>query len=161
MIHLIKNNPFKKYLTVALLVVAIIGFDRKGWTQAESAKEEDYFKIMRVPAPEGVILEVGGLCTLPNGDLGVSTRRGDIFIVENPTSLHPYFRKFASGLQEVLGLTYKDGALYCSQRGELTKLVDSDMDGKADIYETIYTWPLSGNYCEYNYLKQAPDGSFF
>jgi cytochrome c551/c552 len=129
--------------------------------QAESAKEEDYFKIMRVPTPEGIILEVGGLCTLPNGSLAVATRRGDIFIIENPTFQQPYFRKFATGLHEVLGLVYKDGALFCSQRGELTKLVDSDMDGKADIYETIYSWPLSGNYCEYNYLKQAPDGSFF
>src|SRR6188508_2613247 len=75
--------------------------------QSESAKEEDYFKIMRVPAPEGVILEVGGLCTLPNGDLGVTTRRGDVFIVENPTSQRPFFRKFASGMHEVLGLAYK------------------------------------------------------
>jgi hypothetical protein len=49
-----------------------MGFDMKGWSQAESAKEEDYFKIMRVPAPEGVILEVGGLCTLPNGNLAAT-----------------------------------------------------------------------------------------
>ena len=34
----------------------------------ESAKEEDYFKIMKVSVPEGVLLEVGGLYTLPNGD---------------------------------------------------------------------------------------------
>ena len=58
----------------------------------ESAKEEDFFKILKVVAPEGTLLEVGGLCTLPNGDLAVTTRRGDIFIVENPTSAKPYFR---------------------------------------------------------------------
>ena len=85
----------------------------------ESPKEEDYFRILKVSSPEGTLLEVGGLCTLPNGDLGISTRRGDIFIVENPTSARPYFRKFASGLHEVLGLVYKDGSLYCAQRGEL------------------------------------------
>ena len=162
MIHSIKNNLFKKYLTVALLAVATIGFDIKGWSQAESAKEEDYFKIMRVPAPEGVILEVGGLCTLPNGDLAATTRRGDVFIVENPSSLHPFFRKFATGMHEVLGVAYKDGALYCAQRGELTKLVDANMDGKADVYETIYSWPITGNYHEYSYgPKIAADGSFF
>ncbi|MEO6738073.1 MAG: c-type cytochrome [Ginsengibacter sp.] len=131
-------------------------------SQAESAKEEDYFRIMRVPAPEGIILEVGGLCTLPNGDLGVTTRRGDVFIVENPTSQRPFFRKFATGMHEVLGLAYKDGALYCAQRGELTKLTDANMDGKADTYETVYAWPLTGNYHEYSYgPKLAPDGSFF
>ena len=117
---------------------------------------------MRVPAPEGVILEVGGLCTLPNGDLAATTRRGDVFIVENPSSLHPFFRKFATGMHEVLGVAYKDGALYCAQRGELTKLVDANMDGKADVYETVYAWPITGNYHEYSYgPKLAADGSFF
>ena len=161
MIHIAKNI-FRKKMPALLLALSIAGFSLKGWSQSESAKEEDYFKIMRVPAPEGVILEVGGLCTLPNGDLGVTTRRGDVFIVENPTSQRPYFRKFATGLHEVLGLAYKDGALYCAQRGELTKLVDSNMDGKADIYETVYAWPLTGNYHEYSYgPKLAADGSFF
>ena len=155
-------------LKYAITAFTVVGFTFSGWTQEskpaytqESAKEEDYFKIMRIPAPEGTVLEVGGLAVMPNGDLGVSTRRGDIFIVENPTSARPFFRRFASGLHEVLGLVYKDGALYASQRGELTKLVDSDMDGVADEFETIFTFPLSGNYCEYNYLKAAPDGSFF
>lgn len=128
----------------------------------ETPKEEDFFKIMKVATPEGIILEVGGLVSLPNGDLGISTRRGDVFIVENPTSRTPYFRKFASGMHEVLGLAYKDGAFYCAQRGELTKLVDTNLDGKADVYETVYSWPLSGHYHEYSFgPKIAPDGSFF
>ncbi|WP_295123527.1 c-type cytochrome [uncultured Chitinophaga sp.] len=128
----------------------------------ETPKEEDYFRIMKLSAPEGTLLEVGGLTVLPNGDLGVSTRRGDVFIVENPTSNRPFFRKFASGLHEILGLAWKDGALYCAQRGELTKLVDTNMDGKADVYETVYAWPLSGHYHEYSFgPKLAPDGSFF
>src|SRR5437868_11712642 len=115
-----------KFIAVYLLLISAFGFSFKVSAQSESAKEEDYFKVMRVPAPEGVILEVGGLCTLPNGDLGVTTRRGDVFIVQNPSSQRPFFRKFASGMHEVLGLAYKDGALYCAQRGELTKLVDTD-----------------------------------
>jgi len=132
------------------------------FAQAESPKEEDYFKIMKVPAPEGAILEVGGLCTLPNGDLGVTTRRGDVFIVKNPSSLKPTFQKFASGLHEVLGLAYKNGSFYCVQRGELTKMTDTDNDGVADDFETIYAWPLSGNYHEYSFgPKLAADGSFF
>lgn len=128
----------------------------------ETPKEEDFFKINKVKIPEGPILEVGGLVTLPNGDLGISTRRGEVYIVENPTSKNPYFRKFASGLHEILGLAYKDGALYCAQRGELTKLIDKNQDGKADVYETVYAWPLSGHYHEYSFgPKIAKDGSFF
>ena len=154
------KNINKLYRAVLLAVIMFSG-SFSAFAQ-ETPKEEDFFKIMKVATPEGVILEVGGLVNLPNGNLGISTRRGDVFIVENPTSSRPYFRKFASGLHEILGLAYKDGAFYCAQRGELTKLVDSNVDGKADVYETIYSWPLSGHYHEYSFgPKIAPDGSFF
>lgn len=144
-----------------LAVAVLVGLGTPAMAQ-ESPKEEDFFRIMKVSAPEGALLEVGGLAVLPNGDLGVATRRGDVFIVENPTSARPYFRKFASGLHELLGLAYKEGALYTAQRGELTKLVDTNMDGKADVFETIYAWPVSGHYHEYSFgPKIAPDGSFF
>jgi glucose/arabinose dehydrogenase len=115
----------------------------------ESPKEEDFFKIFKVPAPEGTLLEVGGLAMMPNGNLAVSTRRGDVFIVANPTSQRPYFTKFASGLHEILGLAYHEGSLYMAQRGELTKLTDLNSDGKADWYETIASWPISAHYHEW------------
>ncbi|GAB2585586.1 c-type cytochrome [Spirosoma areae] len=147
----------KKLLTTLFTLASFIAAQAQ-----ESPKEEDFFKILKVTAPEGTLLEVGGLTVLPDGSLGVATRRGDVWIVENPTSRKPYFRKFASGLHELLGLTYKDGALYCAQRGELTKLVDSDKNGKADVFETVYAWPLSGHYHEYSFgPKIAPDGQFF
>lgn len=147
------------FLLAGCLVAATLSV---GVRAQESPKEEDFFKILRVVAPEGTLLEVGGLTTLPNGNLGIATRRGDVWIVENPTTRKPYFRKFASGLHEILGLTYKDGAFYCAQRGELTKLIDADKNGKADDYETIFAWPLSGHYHEYSFgPKIAPDGSFF
>jgi cytochrome c551/c552 len=151
-----------KLLLCGLLIAALSTVGLPTYAQKEGPKEDDYFKIMNVPAPEGTILEVGGLYTLPNGILAVTTRRGDVFMVENPSSQKPYFRKFAAGLHEALGAVYKDGALYVAQRGELTKLVDTDMDGKADVLETVYAWPLSGNYHEYSFgPKLAPDGSFF
>ncbi len=147
---------------IALLQWAVLFLLCFSAESQESPKEEDFFKIAKVSAPEGIVLEVGGLTVLPNGDLGVSTRRGDVYIVENPTSRRPYFRKFASGLHEILGLEYKDGAFYCAQRGELTKLVDRNKDGRADLYQTVFSWPISGHYHEYSFgPKQAPDGSFF
>lgn len=128
----------------------------------DDPQEEDYFKIVPVHTPQDALLEVGGLTMMPDGDLALCTRRGDIFIVENPTGNRPYFRKFASGLHEVLGLVYRNGSFYCVQRGELTKITDTNHDGKGDVFETIYAWPLSGNYHEYSYGPQiAPDGSFF
>ena len=111
-------------LIIVFWMLAILVSSTFSLQAQESAKEEDFFRIMKVSSPEGTLLEVGGLCTLPNGDLAVTTRRGDVYIVENPTSRSPRFRKFASGLHEVLGIVYKNGALYCVQRGELTKLID-------------------------------------
>lgn len=148
----------KKIAQIALIILAALPMAKA----QESPKEEDFYKIVTPPIPEGIVLEVGGLTSLPNGSLGISTRRGDVWIVDNPTSRTPYFRKFATGLHEVLGLAYKDGVLYCAQRGELTKLIDKNGDGKADVYETVYSWPLSGHYHEYSFgPKVAPDGSFF
>jgi cytochrome c551/c552 len=148
----------KKIAQIALILLAALPMIKA----QESPKEEDFYKIITPPIPEGIILEVGGLTTLPNGSLGISTRRGEVWIVDNPTSRTPYFRKFASGLHEILGLAYKDGFLYCAQRGELTRLIDKNGDGKADVYETVHSWALSGHYHEYSFgPKIAPDGSFF
>lgn len=148
----------KRILSI-FIVLAITCF---GVIAQESPKEEDFYRIVTPPVPEDILLEVGGLATLPNGNLAIATRRGDVWILENPTSSKPYYRKFASGLHEALGLEYKDGALYTSQRGELTKLIDSNGDGEADIYQTIDSWPISGHYHEYSFgPKFAPDGSMF
>ena len=123
--------------------------------------EDTYYRIIKIPIPEGIVLEVGGICTLPNGNIAASTRRGDVWVIEDPASGHPNYRRFASGLHELLGLAYKDGSLYCAQRGELTKLTDRNGDGMADRYETVYAWPISGHYHEYTFgPKILPDGSF-
>lgn len=133
--------------------------------QTHTPQEDDYYKIITVPTPEGILLEVGGVATLPDGRIALATRRGDVWIVENPNmegGSEPEFTLFASGLHEALGLTWSDGSLYTAQRGELTKLTDKNGDGKADSYETVYAWPLSGHYHEYSFgPKIAPDGSFF
>lgn len=120
--------------------------------------------MITVPVPEGILLEVGGVATMPDGRIAVCTRRGDVWMIENPYAENgdPKFTLFASGLHEALGLLYYDGALYSAQRGELTKLMDKNGDGKADVYETVYAWPISGHYHEYSFgPKLAPDGSFF
>ncbi|MDN5204710.1 plastocyanin/azurin family copper-binding protein [Fulvivirgaceae bacterium BMA10] len=150
----------KLYLLIICLTCSF-GFVQ-GQGNASIQKEGDYYKIANVPIPEDIILEVGGLCTLPNGNVAVSTRRGEIWIVENPTGPKPFYRKFASGLHEILGLRFKDDAFYCAQRGELTKLMDKNGDGEADVYETVYAWPLSGHYHEYSFGPiMADDGSMY
>ncbi|MDZ7876927.1 MAG: plastocyanin/azurin family copper-binding protein [Saprospiraceae bacterium] len=117
----------------------------------DKASEGDYYDLKTLPIPSNIELEVGGMATIPDGRLAVSTRRGEVWMVENPYSITPYYRLFAKGMHEVLGLTYHKGALYAVQRGELTKLTDTDGDGEADFYQNIANWELAGNYHEYSY----------
>lgn len=122
--------------------------------EADPEKEDDFYKLISLPVPEDIILEVGGMVTLPDGNLAVCTRRGEVWIVSNPYvsgSIRPTYKRFAYGLHEPLGLAYKDGDIYVTQRSELTRLHDADADGRADSYDKVYSWPLSGNYHEYSY----------
>lgn len=110
-----------------------------------------YFQIEKVQIPEDIALEVGGLAFDDQGNLGVATRRGEIWIIKNPESDSPVYERYAHGLHEPLGLNFRNGSFYSSQRGELTKMTDTNGDGRADRYEAIYTWDLAGNYHEYSY----------
>ncbi|QMW01750.1 plastocyanin/azurin family copper-binding protein [Spirosoma foliorum] len=128
------------------------------------ASEEDYYRIITLPIPEDIKLEVGGMAPLPDGRLAVCTRRGDVWLISNPYmqgSRVATFKKFASGLHEPLGLMWHPkGYFLCTQRGEVTKLVDNDGDDVADEYSSFYKWPLSGNYHEYSYGPLLlPDGN--
>ncbi|MGX1931011.1 plastocyanin/azurin family copper-binding protein [Flagellimonas sp. 2504JD4-2] len=124
-----------------------------------STEESKYYKIVDVPIPEDISLEVGGLALTDNDKLGVSTRRGDVWLIDKPYSETPVFKRFAHGLHEALGLTYRNNSFYLAQRGELTQLIDKNRDDIADVYKTIYSWPLSGNYHEYSYgPKFLPNG---
>jgi cytochrome c551/c552 len=157
-----KKNRYRFIISAVLIAV---GATPSFAQLTKTPKEEDYYKIITIPAPEGVLLEAGGVATLPDGSIAVCTRRGDVWTIENAGQVGgsaPRFTLFASGLHEALGLAYKEEALYVAQRGELTKLMDKNGDGKADVYETVYAWPLSGHYHEYSFgPKIAPDGSFF
>ncbi|MDZ7646797.1 MAG: hypothetical protein U5K54_06205 [Cytophagales bacterium] len=148
------------------LILILVSFTSIAFAQlSKTPTEDDYYRIITLPTPEGILLEVGGVATLPDGRIAVCTRRGDVWIVENPAmekGSSPRYTLFASGLHEALGLSYYEGALYTAQRGELTKLVDTNGDDKADVYETVYQWPISGHYHEYSFgPKITEDGSFF
>ena len=115
--------------------------------------QSEYYKISKVPTPEGVVLEVGDFEFMADGRLAASSRRGDIYMFHNP--LQPDASKitstlFMDGLHEILGLAERDGSLYATQRGEITRLQDQNGDGLADICETISDgWGINGDYHEY------------
>ena len=113
-------------------------------------QEEDFYSLEKLHIPADIELEVGGMDFLPDGKLAVCTRRGDVFVIDDLGG-KPTYSLFARGLHEPLGLTVYEGAIYVAQRGEVTKLTDRDGDGSADVYETVFDLPLTGNYHEYHY----------
>ena len=124
--------------------------------------EERYYRIVDIPIPDSILLEVGGMDATRDGRLAVATRRGDVWIIGGAygEGLEPTYTRFAHGLHEPLGLMQTAGGdLLVSQRGEVTRLKDTDGDSRADAYEAVIVWPLSGNYHEYSYGPvPLPDG---
>jgi glucose/arabinose dehydrogenase len=119
------------------------------------AAESDHYKLVTLPVPDGVRLEVSGLEKLPGGRIAIATRNGDVWFAGNVYDADPArvdYHRFASGLHEPLGLAFREGALFLMQRSELTRLRDTDGDGLADEYATIAKgWGVTGNYHEYAY----------
>ena len=132
--------------------VAFLLFVALGSLQTIHAQKiKDYYKINTIQIPKNIILEVGGIDFDDKGRLGVCTRRGEVWLIDNPKSNTPNFLLFAQGMHENLGLKFKNGSFYTVQRSELTKLTDTNNDDKADLYKSIYNWEVSGNYHEYSF----------
>lgn len=130
------------------------------------ADESAYFSVEHLSPPPGALLEVGGMDFLSTGELVVSTRRGQVWIIENALAKDPQaarFRLYAEGLQEGLGLKVVNDVIHVLQRGELSRLRDLDQDGVCDTIETLSNgWGLSGNYHEFAFgLPQDAAGNFY
>ncbi|PWJ58990.1 azurin [Dyadobacter jejuensis] len=140
----------KKILLASMASFAIFAAQ----AQSKLQKEDDFYRIITLPIPENIKLEVGGLAAMPDGRLAASTRRGEVWMINNPYLKgdgRPSFKRFASGLHEPLGILYRENDFLVSQRGEVTRLADTDGDGVADVYDSFAKWPLSGNYHQYSY----------
>ncbi len=115
--------------------------------------EEDYYPITRFEVPEGEVIEASSFQLMPNGEMAVASRRGEIWMIREPFApkvTASQFRRFAHGLHEVLSLAEKDGWLYLTQRCDVSRIKDSNGDGRADLFEVVGDgWEISGDYHEY------------
>ena len=145
-------------------------FPPKGVVEAVGAaakNEAGSYKLTTIPLPNDCVLEVGGLAFRPDGKLLACTRRGEVWLIDNPTAENPAdvkMTKFATGLHEALGLYVEsNNVVYVVQRPELTKLTDSDGDGKADEFLTVCDkWGVSGDYHEFAFgPARDKQGNFF
>lgn len=144
--------PMTHFLSVACLLAAM-AFSSSVFAEEKLPAEKDYYRISTFKLPEGEVLEGSGFQLLPSGKMAVCTRRGEIWLIENPFAedvSKSRFTLFAQGMHEPLSLAWRDGWLYAVQRGEVTRLKDTDGDGQADLYECFNDdWDISGDYHEY------------
>ena len=70
-----------------------------GQTETDLHKnEEQFYKIVDIPIPKDIVLEVGGLALTDKDQLGVSTRRGEVWLIDKPYSLNPKYSRYAYGI---------------------------------------------------------------
>ena len=132
------------------------------WGTAE--RESEYYKIVNIPIPEKKVIEAGSFDIHPDGRLIVGTRYGDIWFVDGAFSgkPQPKYHLFASGLDEIFGVSYRNGAVYVTQSCEVTKVIDTDKDGQADRFETVSDFWGYGSYHEYAFgSKFDKDGNMY
>ena len=145
-------------------VLLLPGAEQK---KAQESPEAAHYRLVTVPVPKEIVLEVGGLGFRPDGKLLACTRRGEVWMISHPEAEQAekvQYKLFATGLHEALGLWVEDNkTVYVVQRPELTKLVDRDGDGVADEYITVCDrWGVSGDYHEFAFgPARDKDGNFF
>lgn len=134
------------------------------------SRENGFYRMVTIPIPEGMVMEAGALQWIDRGngpgELALSTRLGDIYLLQNVLEEPPKnvkFNHFASGLHEVLGLAVSGEDLYAIQRGEVTRIKDKNRDARADVFETVSDfWGIGGDYHEYAFgSKVDPQGNIW
>lgn len=119
------------------------------------------YLIESVHLPEGVGHGIGGLAFTQQGELVVVSRRTGVVIGKPAEDAAAFeWRIFSEAqMHNALGvLVEKNGSLLIPQMPELTRLRDTDGDGRVDVIEAVCTaWGVTGNYHETN-SGPIPDG---
>lgn len=105
-----------------------------------------------------------GLDFLPDGRVAMCTCHGDVWLAKADDKAGTVsWQRFATGLYHPLGLKVVDKKVVVLERGQLTRLHDTNDDGEADFYECIsndwHTGP--GEHSYDTCLETDPDGNFY
>lgn len=137
--------------TLLMLMPSFILAEDVGVRWGTEEREREYYPLVTLPIPKDLVIEATSFCVLPDGRIAVGTRHGEIWIMTGVDDRKPApaYHLFATGLDEIFGLAWKDGAFYVTQSCELTRVSDSRNQGKADRFETMSdSWGYA-NYHEY------------
>jgi glucose/arabinose dehydrogenase len=127
---------------ILLFVALLLAF------RAVNAQTDTAYVAETIPLPPGLTAEVGGLDFLPDGRLAVAFHRGEVMTYNPATKT---WNRFAEGLHDPLGvLAVSNTELLVMQRPELTRVRDTNGDGRADEFSVVTDdFGISGNYHEF------------
>ncbi len=156
-------------LLCLLILIAMSAFgdlraEEVGERWGTEEREREYYPIVNIPLPKDTVIEAGAFAVLPDHRVAVGTRHGEIYLIDgvDAPKPSPSFHRFATGLDEIFGLAWKDNAFRVTQSCELTRVSDSNGDGNADRFETISDAWGYANYHEYAFgSKPDADGNQF
>ncbi len=147
-------------LSLLFVCLATVSAQDAGESQ-EGKKSVSAYKIETIELPPGVGHGIGGLAFTKGGELVVVSRRTGVVMGKPSDDVKAFeWRTFSDAqMHNALGvLVEKNGTLLIPQIPELTRLRDTDGDGRADVSEAVCTaWGVSGNYHETN-SGPIPDG---
>lgn len=150
--------PFLSALVLGSLTTTAVRAQELGDEWGTGGAEDAYYRIVDLDVPEELQLEAGSMCLMPGDRLAVGTRRGEILIVDGVFDEvpDPRYSVFATGLDEVFGLGYRDGSFWVTQQTEVSRITDTDGDGRADRFDTLSdVWGFE-HYHEFSW-GSAPD----
>ena len=165
--NLLKNSHLRLLCLLSLIVIPaleILRAEEVGERWGTEEREREFYPIVNIPLPKDTVIEAGAFTVLPDRRVAVGTRHGEIYLIDGVDAAKPTpsFHRFASGLDEIFGLAWKENAFRVTQSCELTRVSDSDGNGVADRFETIADAWGYANYHEYAFgSKLDADGNQF
>ncbi len=157
-------DALKRMAFLVGLVSSMAQAEEVGERWGTADRERDFYRVVELPIPKDLVIEAGAFTTLPDGGVAVGTRRGEVYFISGADEAKPQpeYQLFASGLDEIFGLAWKDGALYVTQSCELTRVTDADADGRADHFDVVSDAWGYGTYHEYAFgSKFDPQGNLY
>jgi len=127
------------------------------------------FAIDRIAVPHrnpyGSVMQLGGIDFFANGDAAICTLAGEVWRVTGLDSSLDRIEwiRVATGLNQALGLSIRDGMIYVVGRDRITRLHDTNGDGTFDFYENFCDdFPSSpGGHDFYTGLQHDEAGYFY
>ncbi|HUE97358.1 MAG TPA: hypothetical protein VMN39_11905, partial [Longimicrobiaceae bacterium] len=138
-------------------------------TQAVTGADTGPFAVDVLTLPEdnpwNSFVRLTGVDFLSDGRAVVSSLSGDIWLVSGITEQLGTlgWKRYATGLNQPLGVRVVDDQIYVTGRDQITRLHDRNGDDEADFYEAFNNEIMAGwNYHEFTmHLETDSEGNFY